>query len=56
MRDGTVQVAVSNPFDTAMLNAVRFDARGPVQFALAPAGRNREGAQEVLRRRRGNAR
>jgi type II secretion system protein E len=34
--DGTVQVAVSNPFDTAMLNAVRFDARGPVQFALAP--------------------
>ena len=34
--DGTVQVAVSNPFDTAMLNAVRFDARGPVHFALAP--------------------
>src|ERR1051325_2962670 len=34
--DGTVQVAVSNPFDSAMLNAVRFDARGPVQFALAP--------------------
>ncbi|MBC8096671.1 MAG: Flp pilus assembly complex ATPase component TadA [Akkermansiaceae bacterium] len=34
--DGTVQVAVSNPFDTAMLNAVRFDAKGPVQFALAP--------------------
>ena len=34
--DGTVQVAVSNPFDTAMLNAVRFNARGPVQFALAP--------------------
>src|SRR5437870_3855048 len=33
--DGTVQVAVSNPFDTAMLNSVRFDARGPVQFALA---------------------
>ena len=31
-----MQVAVSNPFDTAMLNAVRFDARGPVQFALAP--------------------
>src|SRR6185369_1239224 len=24
--DGSVQVAVSNPFDTAMLNAVRFDA------------------------------
>src|SRR6185436_19299461 len=34
--DGTLQVAVSNPFDTAMLNAVRFDAHGPVQFALAP--------------------
>jgi type II secretion system protein E len=34
--DGTVQIAVSNPFDTAMLNAVRFDARGPVLFALAP--------------------
>jgi type II secretion system protein E len=33
--DGTVQVTVSNPFDTAMLNAVRFDARGPVQFALS---------------------
>src|SRR6266571_7038235 len=28
--DGTVQVAVSNPFDTAMLNAVRFDARDTV--------------------------
>src|SRR5712672_2397999 len=34
--DGAVQVAVSNPFDAAMLNAVRFDARGAVQFALAP--------------------
>ncbi len=34
--DGAVQVVVSNPFDTAMLNAVRFDAGGPVQFALAP--------------------
>ncbi len=33
--NGRLQVAVSNPFDTAMLNAVRFDARGPVQFALA---------------------
>src|ERR1043165_7418210 len=36
--DGTLQVVVSNPFDTAMLNAVRFDARGPVQFALATKG------------------
>jgi type II secretion system protein E len=34
--DGALQVAVSNPFDTAMLNAVRFDARCPVEFALAP--------------------
>jgi type II secretion system protein E len=33
--DGALQVAVSNPFDAAMLNAVRFDARCPVQFALA---------------------
>jgi type II secretion system protein E len=31
-----LQVTVSNPFDTAMLNAVRFDARGPVEFGLAP--------------------
>ena len=36
MNSGAVQVAVSNPFDTAMLNAVRYDARGPVEFALAP--------------------
>ncbi|HWY75381.1 MAG TPA: ATPase, T2SS/T4P/T4SS family [Verrucomicrobiae bacterium] len=33
---GQLQVVVSNPFDAAMLNAVRFDAAGPVQFALAP--------------------
>jgi type II secretion system protein E len=33
--DGMLQVAVSNPFDTAMLNAVQFDARQPVRFALA---------------------
>jgi type II secretion system protein E len=33
--NGAVQVAISNPFDTAMLNAVRFDAKGPVRFALA---------------------
>ncbi len=36
MKDDAVQVVVSNPFDNAMLNAVRFDAHGPVQFALAP--------------------
>ncbi len=34
--NGTVQVAISDPFDAAMLNAVRFDAKGPIQFALAP--------------------
>ncbi|HTI99831.1 MAG TPA: GspE/PulE family protein [Dongiaceae bacterium] len=34
--NGALQVAVSNPFDTAMLNAVRFDAQCPVRFALAP--------------------
>ncbi len=38
IQDGVLQVAVSNPFDTAMLNAVRFDARGPVSFALATKG------------------
>jgi type II secretion system protein E len=36
LNDSVLQVTVSNPFDTAMLNAVRFDARGPVEFALAP--------------------
>ncbi|NGO39916.1 type II/IV secretion system protein [Limisphaera ngatamarikiensis] len=35
LSDGLLQVAVSNPFDTSMLNAVQFDARQPVQFALA---------------------
>ncbi|MEW6158688.1 MAG: ATPase, T2SS/T4P/T4SS family [Verrucomicrobiota bacterium] len=34
--NGTLQVAVSNPFDPALLNAVEFDAQCPVQFALAP--------------------
>jgi len=36
LNESGLQVAVSNPFDTAMLNAVRFDAKCPVQFALAP--------------------
>ena len=35
-QNNTLQVAVSNPFDTGLLNAVQFDARSPVQFALAP--------------------
>src|SRR5437016_4121861 len=34
--NGTLQVAVRNPLDTAMLNAVQFDAQCPVEFALAP--------------------
>ncbi|MDB6110507.1 MAG: type secretion system protein [Pedosphaera sp.] len=34
--NGQLQIVVSNPFDASMLNAVRFDASGPVQFALAP--------------------
>src|SRR5438876_212104 len=38
VNNGTLQVVVSNPFDTAMLNAVRFDAQGQVQFALATKG------------------
>jgi type II secretion system protein E len=33
---GRLQVAISNPYDAAMLNAVRFNAAAPVQFALAP--------------------
>ncbi|MBM3839233.1 MAG: type II/IV secretion system protein [Verrucomicrobia bacterium] len=32
----TLEVAVSNPFDTALLNAVQFDAQCAVRFALAP--------------------
>src|SRR6185436_11289670 len=35
-QNGTLQVVVSNPFDAGMLSAVQFDARSPVQFALAP--------------------
>jgi type II secretion system protein E len=34
--DDALQVAVSDPFDVAMMNAVRFDAHSAVQFALAP--------------------
>ena len=33
--DGQLQVAVADPFDSAMMNAVRFDTRMPVQFGLA---------------------
>ncbi len=31
-----LEVAVSNPFDTALLNAVQFDAQCPVRFSLSP--------------------
>jgi type II secretion system protein E len=33
---GVLQVALSDPFDNALLNAVRFEADGPVSFGLAP--------------------
>jgi type II secretion system protein E len=33
---GTLRVVASDPFDAAMMNAVRFDARMPVEFSLAP--------------------
>jgi type II secretion system protein E len=36
VKDGMLQVVASDPFDAAMMNAVRFDARMPVEFALAP--------------------
>src|SRR5580700_1783210 len=34
--NGELQVVISNPFDAAMLNTVRFNAGGPVSFAIAP--------------------
>ncbi len=37
-QNGTLQVVVCNPFDTGLLSAVQFDAKLPVQFALAPKG------------------
>jgi type II secretion system protein E len=35
VNDGVLQIAVSDPFDAAMMSAVRFDAKMPVTFALA---------------------
>ncbi len=35
LNDGALQVAASDPFDAAMMSAVRFDAHMPVTFALA---------------------
>jgi type II secretion system protein E len=34
-QNGVLQVTVCNPFDTAMINAVEYDAHTPVRFALA---------------------
>jgi type II secretion system protein E len=34
--NGTLEVAVGDPFDAAMISAVQFDAHGPVKFGLAP--------------------
>jgi type II secretion system protein E len=36
VNDGMLQVVASDPFDAAMMSAVRFNARMPVTFALAP--------------------
>jgi type II secretion system protein E len=36
LENGKLQVVVSDPFDASMMNAVRFNARMPVEFALAP--------------------
>jgi len=38
INDGVLQIAVSDPFDAAMMSAVRFDAKMPVSFALATRG------------------
>ena len=35
LNNGVLQVAVSDPFDAAMMSAVRFDAKMPVSFGLA---------------------
>ena len=35
IENGVLQVAASDPFDAAMMSAVRFDAKMPVTFALA---------------------
>ena len=38
VNNGVLQIAVSDPFDAAMMNAVRFDVKMPVSFALATRG------------------
>jgi type II secretion system protein E len=36
IKGDALQLAASDPFDAAMMNAVRFDSQMPVEFALAP--------------------
>src|SRR5581483_9645988 len=36
LENDKIQIVASDPFDAAMMNAVRFDAHMPVEFALAP--------------------
>jgi len=36
LNNGVLQIAASDPFDAAMMTAVRFDVKMPVAFALAP--------------------
>ena len=40
--NGTLQIAVSNPLDTAMLNAVQFDAQCPERLPWRPRTRSRK--------------
>ena len=41
-----LQLAVANPFDPAMLNAVQFDAQMPLEFTLAPRGEIEKGLKK----------
>ncbi|MCC6232358.1 MAG: type II/IV secretion system protein [Verrucomicrobiales bacterium] len=36
LENGVLQLAVSDPFDAAMMNAVQYEAQCPVEFGLAP--------------------
>jgi len=46
MIEERLQVAVANPFDPAMLNAVQFDAQSPLEFALAPKAEIEKGLKK----------
>ncbi len=52
LNNGVLQVVASDPFDAAMMSAVRFDARMPVELCAGHAAGDREGVEEVLRRGR----